>query len=148
MRLIWAVLCERSVIDRDTNMVSLINVLEEMTMAVQPPPEAPDASLPQAVIPVPIELVTLWARSDEKIPERGRYRVRLLLPDDRVPADSEFEVDLTQFLRLRHRSRFPGLPVAGEGTYHFVVEEGAGGGGWATMSEVPLRVVVQTQEPA
>ena len=37
MKVIWAVLCENSVIDRDTNNVSLLNVLEQMQLVAEPP---------------------------------------------------------------------------------------------------------------
>lgn len=157
MNVIWAILCERVVIDRDTNNVSLFNVIEEVTVPAQPPLALSQMNIPAGVSPGMFELVVLWVRSDFEVSERGRGRVRLLVPTAKgallVSAAKDalirdFEVDLTQFLRLRTRLRFPGLPVGDTGTYRFVIQGKAGDSEWSTMFELPIRVLIQAQEPS
>jgi hypothetical protein len=58
----------------------------------------------------------------------------------------EFEVDLTQYLRVRFRSNIPGLPAGGEGVYRFLLDGKAPDSEWTPMFELPLRVVFQRQD--
>jgi len=146
LNVIWAILCERSVTDRDTNNVSLFNVIEELQIPAQPPVNLSERSVPPGVMPFMFELMTLWARSDFEVPERGRGRVRVTVPGGKDTLTQEFEVDLTQFLRVRTRLRLPGLPVGDTGIYRFVVQGKAGDSEWATMFELPIRVLIQAQE--
>lgn len=142
MKVIWAVLCERVVIDRETNNLSLFNVVEEVQVPAQQPRSVAEA-LDESVIPTSYELVVLWGRSELELPEKGFGRVRILLPGDKDFLTQEYEVDLTTFLRLRSRLRLPGLPAGGEGVYLFKVDGKSSGQEWTEMFELPLRVVLQ-----
>jgi hypothetical protein len=154
LNVIWAILCERAVIDRDTNNASLFNVIEEMQIPAQPPLDLSQMNIPTGIFPAMFELMVLWVRSNLEIPERGRGRVLLIVPgatDATGPGGTDalqqgFEVDLTQFLRVRTRLRFPGLPAGDTGIYRFVVQGKAGDSEWATMFELPIRVLIQAQE--
>lgn len=146
MNVIWAILCERSVTDRETNNVSLFNIIEEVQIPAPPPLDLSQTTIPLGVFLPVLELMTLWVRSDLEAPERGRGRVRIIVPGAKVALAPEFDVDLTQFLRLRTRLRFPGLPVGDTGIYRFVVQGKAGDSEWSTMFELPLRVLIQAQE--
>ena len=142
MKVIWAVLCERVSVDKDTNNLSLFNIVEEVQVPAQEPPSFAKVS-DKHVIPAAFELVVLWARTDLGVPERGIGRVRILVPEDGDAFPQEYEVDLTQFLRLRTRLRLPGLPAGGEGIYLFKIDGKQSGEDWTEMFELPLRVVFQ-----
>jgi hypothetical protein len=146
LKVIWAVLCQNSVIDRATNAISLFNVIEEIHVTPQPPQEP---LMPEAVgqgAPIVFQLVTLWVRSNLDSPEQGRGRLRLVLPDGESSIAREHEVNLTQFLRLRHITTLSTLPIRGEGIYKFVVEGKESNSDWSNRFEVPLRVAFLTQE--
>lgn len=146
MKVIWAVLCQNSVIDKATNTISLFNVVEEIQVAPQPPQEPlipPAAGRGASIV---FQLVTLWGRSNEDAPEQGRGRLRLVLPDGESTITGEYEVDLAKFLRLRHITQIATLPIRNEGIYKFVVESKEGDSDWSIKFEVPLRVVFLTQE--
>lgn len=145
MKVLWSVLCERAVVDRDTNNISLFNVIEEVALPAQPPMSLTDA-IAKNVVPTAFELIVLWARSNSDVPERGLGRVSILIPDATPKFTQEHDIDLSQFLRLRSRLRLPGLPVGGEGTYLFKIEGKPSGGEWTEMFELPLRVMFQPQE--
>ncbi|MFQ5875655.1 MAG: hypothetical protein ACE5JL_17905, partial [Dehalococcoidia bacterium] len=146
LKVIWAVLCQSSVVDRYTINLSLFNIIEEITVASTPPQEPPAGGSLGEGVPAIFELVTLWARSIQEVPERGYGRTRLIVPGDESQMEQEYEVDLTQYLRLRHRMRISGLPIRDQGTHRFVIDGRGESGEWAQMFEVPLRVVIQTQE--
>jgi hypothetical protein len=146
MKVIWAVLCQSSVIDRDTNNISLFNVLEELTAISAAPQEGTKGSTPAKGIPYIFDLVTLWSRSMQEIPEQGYGRVRLFTPEGESPLGSEYEVDLTRYLRLRTRLHISGFPLKGEGIYRFVIDGKSETGDWTPMFEVPLRVVITSKK--
>lgn len=147
MKVIWVVLCQSSAVDRETNVVSLFNVVEEIHLPAQPLALPPEQQLPAGTLLTPIfQLVALWMRSAPDVPEQGRGRIQVLLPDGSLGMSQEFEVDLTQYLRLRFRSNLPGLPVGGEGVYRFLIDGKAADSEWTQMFELPLLVVLQHQD--
>lgn len=146
MKVIWAVLCQNSVIDRATNAISLFNVIEEIHAAPQPPQEPLMPGTVGKGASIVFQLVTLWVRSNQDAPERGRGRLRLVLPGGESSITGEHEIDLTKFLRLRHITQITTLPIRNEGIYKFVVEGKESNGRWSARFEVPLRVVFEKAE--
>jgi hypothetical protein len=56
---VWTILCSRAVIDRDTNNMSLLEVIEQLTLGdASPPVEG------EGLAPIQLELVTLWTRRE------------------------------------------------------------------------------------
>lgn len=144
MEVIFAVLCQKSLLDKDTNSFSLIGVLEEVGLPTEPPEPGFAASTEEMsrLSPGNFQMVIWWARTNEHTSERGRGRVSVVLPDKGIAASQEMDVDLSIFLRLRSRINFPGLPDGGQGTYRFLVDYRSGGDGWETKFEYPLRVTL------
>lgn len=56
----WTVLCARSLIDRDTNNISL-DVLEQLNVQIPPPLQGAGGF----VLPARLEVVSLWFRAAE-----------------------------------------------------------------------------------
>ncbi len=145
MKVIWAVACQASSLDKDTNNVSLFNVIEEIAVSAEPPTEAAGTDT-TAVARGDFELVVLWARSDEEASEKGTGRVRILDPDGKALGGADSDVDLSTFLRLRSRNRFMVFPVTKLGMYDFVVEYKTADEDWTIMFNVPVRVKVTENE--
>lgn len=144
MRVSWAVICESSVVDQETNRVSLFNILEEIQVP-EPLDDAiaEEASLPAA--PVKFELFILFARSDLAVGEQGKGRIQMRFPGD-TPAEKspgpspEFEIQLTSARQHRVRIRFPVMPYYGEGNYHFGIEVATETEDWQKLFDAPLVV--------
>ena len=134
---IWSVLCTRSLIDKRSNNLSLIEVVERLSVTGAPP---------NSVAPVGMELVSMWARSVSDQPARARAKVRLLAPDGVQIGDTiPYEVDLTSHARSRNISIMGGLPIRGSGNHLFLVEV-EDGDRWVTVAKVPLEVIIQAEE--
>ena len=72
---VWTILCSRAVIDRDTNNMSLLEVIEQLTLGdASPPVEG------EGLAPIQLELVTLWTRRRDDESESGRARIRFYRP--------------------------------------------------------------------
>jgi hypothetical protein len=131
---IWSVLCESSIVDQDSKLISLINVLEEITV--------PDEPAPNKVLQVIVSLATLWARSDLNTPEKGFARINFTSPAGEVLQSLDQIIDLTKYERLRSRGQFVGLKLPDPGMYFFYVEFRANERSkWNKVAKIPFKVV-------
>lgn len=139
---VWTVLCSRSVIDQDSNNITLFEVLEQLTIT-GPPLVTGEVG----VVPIACELVTLWSRTRDNQASRGYGRAVLLSPSETVIREQEYDIDLTVHARTRHRVRLHGLPIQEAGRYRFRVDvRDEGEREWRTVASVPLEVVLAPAE--
>jgi hypothetical protein len=115
MKCKWVIVCAQAIEDRDSRVVSLINLLERINF------EAP--VIAEAVaLPFPAAVVTFWRRSEIEAPEEGRARMILRAPDDVELARIEFVVELMNTPNFRSIARLNALPFTISGNYSFAVE--------------------------
>ena len=133
---IWSVLCSRSVIDSESNNVSIQDVVEQININAKP--------ADNGFLPIQLELISLWGREDVNEASKGTERIIFVTPSGKTEIISEAEIDLTKAERHRHRVRFPGLPVNEAGKYYFKVEMKNGDNKWKQVSAIPLKVIFQT----
>ncbi|MGB8983458.1 MAG: hypothetical protein WCC12_16420 [Anaerolineales bacterium] len=132
---IWSVICSRSVIDAETNNVSIQDVIEQINISAEPKKDG--------LLPFPFELITLWGRKESDKPSKGIERITFVTPSGKSEVVSETEIDLSNAERHRHRVKFPGLPVSEAGKYYFKVELKNGNHEWQQVSAIPLKVIFQ-----
>ena len=147
MKVIWALLCENIIVDRDTNNVSLINVVDELTVPASPP-EGPPGAVFESIVILNLRMAILWTRSIPSVPEVGEARVKVVAPDDSISFSPQLEVDLTQGPRERalgHLLNSP-FPSWREGEYLFKIEARSADFDWQEMFELPLWVKIQTDD--
>jgi hypothetical protein len=136
---IWTVICNNVVIDRETNNLSIINVLEQINI--------PEEAIQQTeILPITVELVSLWVRSDLSKPGKSFSRISLVAPNGEIQKTIEPEINLTKYERLRTRGVFQGFPFKGEGIYRFVVELKCDEKNWLKVASVPLKVIMVHKE--
>lgn len=138
-RHVWSVLCSRSVIDRDSNNLSLHNVIERLTIRGE--------LEPGTVTRCPMELVSLWSLDESADITQSKARLTLLTPSGTSLGSEEYSMDLSVAPRLRHRTRLDGIPVEESGEYRFVVELQVKDLTWEQVARVPLSIVVDPLRP-
>ena len=136
---VWTVICQRSIIDKETNNISL-DVLEQLKIKIPPPPEKAEG----IIFPIKIESVSLWCRGrgEEKI--KGRGQLKIEGPNNKVVGNAMIDIDLMSSHRSRTRVRLEGLPIpkGASGFFHFVVlleSENK----WIEVARVPLEVDIE-----
>lgn len=135
---VWSVLCETSILDQDTQLISMINSVEELTV-----PEPPK---PDVVYPIVMNLVSLWMRSDIKKPGSGFARYQFVSPSGEVVQSLEQDLDLTKYERLRSRSQFAGFRLPGVGQYYFNVEyRNENNQKWKKVAALPVKVNIKKE---
>jgi len=143
-QLVWSVLCRKGVLDKYTNQMSLLDVIDELTIAPAGPipPGAQDVFLA-----VQFHVVSLWMRSDLSMPESVRFRIVISGPDGRS-FGPEGDINLQDFARARHFMRFEALPFHGAGLYRFSIERYlADTADWEKLASVPLEVKIVYPAP-
>jgi hypothetical protein len=137
---IWTVLCSRVITDQQSNNVSLIDVIEQITVAFPEEQNAPGS------IPVNLSLITLWERTDQPVRKMGRIRVQFP-SGDFVDQEITYEVDLTTFQRTRTIIGMNGFPVRGAGRHTIHVDlRSDDGTGWDEVACIPLIIVIMQND--
>lgn len=137
-RIVWAVCCERPIVDMQTNNLSLIGLIEELTLPA-----------PRVVLGGPMHIVCLWERSlPNEEAEEFDYRVQLVRPDGTLAYEGE---SMTMgipanILRLRTLLAFAGAPFDQSGRYEWVVQL-AEDGEWSERFRLPLNVKLTNLSP-
>jgi len=115
IRHIWSVLCSKAVVDRDSNNVSLFEVLEAVQITTGAALEFP------ANVPFDGTLVTLWAREQPNVPVTAEMRIRILGPADQDLGSFSATIGLQNNPRFRNVARMSGLRCGGSGVHQFEV---------------------------
>lgn len=147
LRAIWAILCKNTIIDQRSNNISLIEVIDEISLPA-PAPESVTETSGQPAVGFDASLVILWARSDPDMPEKAQVRNSVVTPKGFQTQSTENEIDLTDALRVRsigQIARFPLLSQDGEHTLK--IEMKAADTDWQEAFELPLWVNIQTDSP-
>lgn len=147
-RHMWSVLCTKAIIDRDSNIVSLIGAVDTLSFT-----DDEDVLLERIKgedamgVQVDMELVMMWARSDFEVPEEAMARVSILAPSKAGNRVAPFPIRLQETTHFRVKLQVTGIPFEGFGIYYFVVETQRGKG-WVESARLPLLCKKQATAPA
>lgn len=136
---VWTVVCSRAVIDRESNNVSLQNIIEQINIRGEP--------IPDRVVAVQLEVVTLWVRADFDVPSQATTRLTVLSPSGNVLGSFESDIDVSEYERFRARVKFEGLLMPELGRYAFRTElKNKGESEWHEVATIPLKIVFVSPE--
>ena len=144
MRAIWAILCRNTIIDQRSNNISLIEVIDELTVPA-PPPELMAETDGELSMLFDGDLVILCTRSDLDTPEKAQVRSTIIAPNGGEARTGEVEIDLTDIVHARaigHIAELPPLTQGGE--YTIKIETKVHDSEWQEVFELPLWVNIQT----
>lgn len=136
---IWSVLCRESIIDGETNNISLLNIFEQLSADVSI--SAPDKKHARVNIPIKYEIVSLWAKSGNK---KVSVKVEVEVVDPQGKKLKNFIQELefpAKMRRMRSRLRIMGMLLTVPGDYKYKVkirEENQDE--YVTVAELPLQV--------
>ena len=121
MKNIWSVICERSVIDKDTNSISLFNSLEELNINYSGEEKLEKTKIKN--IPISFEIASLWF--DENIEKDRKFEIilEILDPDNKITNKSAQECAMEKGKkRLRTIAKLNGLGITGSGLYKIIIK--------------------------
>ena len=129
----WTVVCSKAFIDRDTNALALIDVVEELTVAGATPEHVP------VLVPFPCAIVSYWRREDSSRPCDGNLRMQVLGPRGTVLGEATGRIDLHLHTGYRTIIRMDAFPIEAEGVHEVRVAHNEGGP-WQEDLTYPIRV--------
>jgi len=146
MKHVWSVLCHKGIIDKASNNISLIEVVEEIHLSSEAVEGG--AKVLEVIAAMPMNWVTLWARSDLGKPEKNWIKDTIVSPSGKILGGKEYEVDLQEYKRNRRIRSVPIPPSNEPGIYLFQTRlKVEGKKQWKKVAEVLLEVIVEKTEP-
>lgn len=136
---VWSVICQRSVIDKDSLNISLFDVLEQLNLAGT----LPEDKNKQIIIPIRFELVSLWAREQYDKPVRGMAKLSTSYPSGDIIEGPQINIDLTVHPRTRSRIVFNGLPFKESGRHVFLIQIRKGDK-WKEVARLPIEILYKS----
>jgi len=140
---VWSIICGRSSTDRETNNLSIFDVIEQINVLGP----LPDASA-HGAIPIQYEVLSLWSRSQPAEQEESTGRISLLSPTGTEVFTQSFPVSLQQHERIRTQMKSMGFPILGAGRYVFLIEILRANDHWDTVARLPVQLVSTAPAPA
>ena len=144
----WSILCNNSIIDDETHNLSIINIVDQLTIGIKKElwdkKKSNDLGF---VVSIPLQLVTLWSKDKgEKIDAEVKYEF--------INAKSVVLHTMThgllideQFKTMRYRASITNLNVIESGSHTFVVYiKEKGKKEFKKVEEVALEVVLNIVE--
>jgi hypothetical protein len=143
---IWTVLCERQLLDPESQVISLVDLRESAAIRglMEQIEEAVQSGKKAALVDIPTKVVSWWFRSDST-EEVIKARYTFIGPDGKRLLERAADLpwsDNTIFSRLF--LQFNKLPITAPGLHWFCVEQQKSLKGnkhkWVTMTKIPLHI--------
>jgi hypothetical protein len=141
MRHIWSILCKKSIIDADTNNISLNEALEEVAFNI---PLDKDFKLPTS-FNFDYELVSFWTSDKPEGGEKFYFEIEFVDPDKKSLNKLEREIVFPENKkRLRTRIKSNSLSTTKEGEYIFKIKaKKEKNDKYKILTEIPLTIVIK-----
>jgi len=138
---VWSILCEKSILDQETNNVSITNAIEQLNLSLKGKPDK--LSLKKGIyIPFNLEIVTFLCTEDVANVIEGEYKIEIKAPDGKLLQEYETHVQSNN-KRLRVRNRNIGLKVIESGVYKFnIFLKEKGEEQYRKVAELPVEVML------
>ncbi len=142
---VWSILAQSSTTDSVTNLFSLTNTIDELTVNFNPKDIKSDQKDAQIAVPVSFQIVTLWKRNNNLDFElKNQVRISLIDPKGKELQKIEYPMVIpADKMRMRFITPVNGLNVTTSGEYRFVIMiKELGQATFKQEAEVPIDVVI------
>lgn len=138
---IWSILCRRTIIDSDTNNLTISDVLEELKVDIKVQQKDAD-KLKLINIPLEFEIVSLWKKEDRNQHQKADSTIEVISPDGKLMKTFSQIVEMPVGMkRLRSRMKVMGFAIENEGEYIFKINiKEEGNKMYKTVAELPFEV--------
>lgn len=139
----WSVLCDRIVIDKDTNNL-VLSTVEQIKFT-----HSEKDTKRTIIANISGHLVSLWYKDSKDSSKLVNFKIEMKNFRGKTIGGQEGVVEFGDGLHARTISSFDRLPLpsSGQGHYVFVVKMKANGG-WKKVADVPILIEVVQKEAA
>ncbi|MEK7103001.1 MAG: hypothetical protein AAB870_01490 [Patescibacteria group bacterium] len=138
MQHIWSVLCQKSIIDRESNLLSIIDCLEEINFTTE------KNIIDSVVIPIEFQIINFWIIDNNL--SSLTLKIDLLDPDKSIISNYENSFAINKgALRFRSITKIQGITATKSGRYTFRISTKDNEKNlYNIMSELPLDIKITT----
>jgi hypothetical protein len=123
---VWSIICHQSTTDSESNNVSLINLIENVTFTVPTNviEEVRTSKAKGIIFPLDYEIISRFRRNDDVDIKHFYSRLRMMNPEgNEVTATGENEMIFSQGVKnVRMRAKFNDIAVQNSGVYRVLIE--------------------------
>lgn len=131
---VFSAICRRVLQDKPTDLVSLIDCIQQVAVPVGVRPEGAGGVL----VPIDITIFSMWTRADRERPEEGTARVQIELPSGDLLFGREFPVELSAATFVRITLPMVMHPFTTPGRYQHIIEVRQDDGTWHEVARLPI----------
>lgn len=141
----WSVLCRRTVIDSESNNVSIFDSFEQLQIKLNDEIKGAIAEKKNFVIPIDLEVATLWFTDEKGKKQVAQTLLEMVDPKGKVLLKKEIEIVIpTDMYRLRFFSKLKMLPISSSGIYFFNVSlKNSSEENYKKVAQVPLEILIE-----
>lgn len=140
MKHIWTILCEKSSVDSKTNLLSIFNCVEELSIVI----DKTKAPKGDTVLPIEFQLISFWTVDDPKKKNILESQVEIIDPkgDSLNKFNNKFDIK-EGVSRQRSITNIHGFKITEAGRYTFrVMQKKEGKKEFKIVAELPLDVKI------
>jgi len=144
---IWTILCRRSVIDSETNNLSIYDILEQLTIDIKIKKDRKD-KVTKINVPIEYEVVSLWTKSPKATEFDGGIKLEIINSEEKIEKTFEQPLKLAKDKsRLRSRIRIKGFVVEKPGIYIFRISYRENNRDkYIKAADIPLEIILKKEE--
>ncbi len=139
MKNIWSIICEKSSVDSQTNLLSLFSCIEEVKLEID------KTKMPKGdkiVIPASFQLVSFWAIEDPAKENSTEMKVDFVDPKGKILNEFKNVLKAKKGIkRMRNITNIQGVPITESGRYYYRVLQKKRNK-FEVVSELPLDIDV------
>lgn len=143
---IWSLLCRRSVIDSETNNLSVYDILEQLTVDIKIKKGNEDKAT-KINVPIEYEVISFWIKASEIKEFKGGIRLEIVNPEGMVEKTFEQPLEIPKDKRrLRSRIRINGFVADMPGNYIFRISyKESTKEQYKKAADIPLEVILKKE---
>jgi len=143
---VWSVACSNSLLDKESNNISLLNTLEKWTISVNESEleKVKKNGAEGIVFPISFEVVSRFTRKEVGAGEAFDYKLNLINPGGKSIVNSLQKLAIDKNIKnIRVRTNIQSLPISISGDYIITVEfKDVSEAKFDKVAEVPIEVVI------
>ena len=146
MKHVWTVLCQKSIVEKDTDRISLLNALDSLGFIVSKEKLQKEKS-----VPVNLEILSCWSRCDGEVADFlvkiefiNVAKNKVLIASEEKIISSNNELPAEKLSSLRSRLLIPFLPIESAGAFIFKIsQKKKNDSDFSVVAELPLEIKIK-----
>jgi len=142
----WSILCHGSSIDKDSNNISLFNIIEELNISKKGFSLIPIKSPQSIFVPLPLRLVSMWKNPHAPKIATSDVQVDFRNPQGKLLNKMIYKISSTKS-RMRSLSHLKGFGVSanmsGEYTFDIKIKKGIKKKAYQKVGEVSIQINIK-----